>query len=304
VITLAQLEQEAARRLGPYSRAFTDRQVPNTATFDFAYFPTMKSNIDQDGPTNLWLLRRGIDVNGNPVTFDVVDRQRQLSVWDPASGQVRADRSWGTPCAPGEYVEFHHLDPDQELRVAVLAGLRRCFFSDTVQAVPTDFWQGIDLTVQFPWLTAANQVLRCQYGWLGPCGDAPFDTQMMQGHVVLTGTSGDYLPANIWVTAMRPHASWVNGADSDTGPTDDDDQLDVDLDYAASAAHIEAWHLFPARMTMAAAGGLQATQQMAAAEFTRQAAIWGPQRTRRIGFSSVFRLSQASTWVNGPAKAW
>lgn len=306
-ITLAQLEQEAARRCGPYRRYFTDRQVPTTATFDYCYFPTLKSSVDTDGPTNLWLLRRGIDTQGNAVVIDVVDRQRLISIWDPTSGQVRNDRPWGTPCVPGEYVEFHHLDPDQELRQAVLAGLRRCFFSDTLTVQPDAAWYGIDLTAQLPWLTAPWQLDRVQYGWVAPCGDAPFGTMMQGGHVILTGTSGQYVPASLggmWVTAWRPHASWVNDADSLTGPVADTDTLAVDLDYAASAAHIEGWHLFPDRLQAAAAGGLQATQQMAAAEFTRQAAIWGPQRRRRFGFDSVFSLARGNTWVNGPYVAW
>lgn len=291
-ITLAQLEQETARRLGPYRRYFTDRQVPSTSTFDFAYFPTMKSNVDLDGPTNLWLLRRGIDVQGNPVTIDPVDRQRLVSVWDPASGQIRVDRPWGTPCVPGEYVEFHHLDPEQELRPSIVAGLRRCFFNDTLQIGPQegDQWGAIDLTAQLPWLTGSWQVAGLKYGWWSPYGDAPYDVLQQGGHVILTGSTGTLLsPSWLWVSAWRPHSSWVNGADSVTGPTLDTDTLDVDLDYAASAVHIEAWHLFPPRLQAAAAGGLQATQQMAANEFTRQAATWGPQRTRTIGFT---------TWVH------
>ena len=84
------------------------------------------------------------------------------------------------------------------------------------------------------------------------------------------------------------HWSRVNGADSTTGPTGDNDTLDVDLDYAAAAAHIEAWHLFPDRLVLAAAGGTQATQQQAAAEFVRQVSFWGPSRPTRIGFQQSF----------------
>jgi hypothetical protein len=304
VITLAEIEQETARRVGPYRRYFTDRQIPNTATFDYCFFPTLKSNIDVDGPTNLWLLRRGIDYQGNPVAFDIVDRQRLVSTWEPSSGEIRTDRAWGTPCAPGEYVEFHHLDPEQELRQAVLAGLSRCFFLDTAQIQPDGLWLGVDLTAQLPWLTDPGQVVDCYYGWLAPYGHAPFSAHMEQGHVVLSGTSGPYVPASmgtLWVTALRPHLSWVNGATSTTGPLLDTDTLSVDLNYAASAGHIEAWHLFPDRLQAAGAGGLQASQSMAAAEFTRQALIWGPKRSTSFGLDSVFSLSASRGWVNGPA---
>ena len=92
------------------------------------------------------------------------------------------------------------------------------------------------------------------------------------------------------MTALRPHWSWVNGADSTTGPVSDDDVLSVDLDYAASAGHIEAWHLFPSRMFAAAAGNLQATQEMAAREFTRQSMIWAPPAPREIRFSEYVGL--------------
>jgi hypothetical protein len=304
-VTLAQLEQETARRVGPYSSAFTDRQVPNTANFTFATFPTLRSTIDLDSVTHLWMLRRGIDSDGNPVTLDVVDRLRLVANYDPETGQVYPDRPWGAIPVPGEVVEFHHLDPDQELRVAVLAGLRRCFLPDTIQAQPTQLFGGIDLTAQFGWLTEPWQVQRVRYGWLSPYGDAPWDTYTSAGHLILTGTHGMALPMAVWVDAWRPAWSWVNGAESTGGPVADDDTLDVDLDYAASAGHIEAWHHFPARVQAAAAGNLQATRDQAAQEFSRQANLYGPARPAEIGFGTVVRLGRghghaSSSWVNGP----
>jgi hypothetical protein len=300
-VTLAQLEQEAAQRVGPYASAFCDRQVPNTANFTFANFPTLRSTLDLDSVTNLWLLRRGVLLDGTPVPMDIVDRQRLVSSYDPEQGRVFPDRPWGTIPAPGEMVEFHHLDPAQELRSSVMAGLRRCVLPDTVQAQPTQQWGGLDLTVQFPWLTAAWQIERVRYGWVDPYADAPWDTYQTGGHLILTGTYGRALPMAMWIDTWRPVWSWVNGAESTTGPVADDDVLEVDLDYAASAAHIEAWHHFPARMQAAAAGNLQATRDQAAAEFSRQAGIFGPQRSRVIGFGNVVRIGVAGGgWVNGP----
>jgi hypothetical protein len=105
----------------------------------------------------------------------------------------------------------------------------------------------------------------------------------------------------VWVDAWRPAWSWVNGAESITGPTADADVLEVDLDYAASAGHIEAWHLFPSRLQAAAAGNLQATRDQAAAEFSRLANVYGPQRSRDVGFQNIVRLGVAGgSWVNGP----
>lgn len=292
MITLAQLEQEVARRTGPFFQAAQDASVPTTSTTIAAYMPTLKTSAVLGGPENLFLLRRGVHSDGSPVTsYTPVDRTRMVQSFDSGSGRVQVDRNWYNPMSPDELADFTHLHPTQELRAAVLAGLRRCFFEDTFAAVLTSSYGNIDLTYQQPWITSPTQVSRAQYGYYKPEHDAPFEATVQSGHVMLGGTSGSYAPANLWVSALRPAWSWVNGADSTTGPTDDDDQLDVDLDYAASAGHIEAWHLFPSHLFAAAAGNLQATQEMAAREFTRQSLIWGPTPTRRIGFSDVVRVA-------------
>ena len=305
-ITLAQLEAETARRVGPYVETFSDRQVPSTAASTFAFFPELRSTIDLDSVTNLWALRRGQCWDPTTGLFDEIDdipladRQRLVAEYDPARGQVFVDRPWGTSLPEaGEWFEFHHLNPSMELRRAVQAGLRRCFIQDQLQVAPTSQYGAIDLTAQCPWLTDGQQVQRVQYGWATAVADAPFDTVTSGGHVYLTGTTGPYAPVTLWLTAMRPAWSWVNGADS-TGPTDDWDELEVDLDYAAAAGHIEAWHLFPARLQAAAAGGIQATQEMAAREFTRQSLIHFPVRQTQVAFKEVTGLSSVGppSWVN------
>jgi len=299
-VTLEQLEQETARRVGPYWRFFTDRQLPNTAQFTYVNVPELRTNIDSDLVTNLWLLRRGETVTGSTVAVDPIDRQRSVDVYDSGQGRVFPDRPWSVVPAAGEYIEFHHLNPEQELRQAVYAGLRRCFMPDTVEALPTAAFGGIDLTAQFPWLTEGWQVVRVRYGWVGPYGEAPMDTYSSAGHVILTGTHGTALPMAVWVDTWRPVWSWVNDADS-TGPTQDDDQLEVNLDYAASAGHIEAWHLFPAKLQAAAAGNLQATREQAAQEFSRLAGVYGPQRNRSVGFQTLVRIgTPGGSWVNNP----
>jgi len=289
-ITLAQLERETARRVGPYAEHQTDRQLPSTASFNWVNFPQLRSDMGIDLVTNLWLLRRGASA---------ADRQRLVSTYDSDTGRVLPERPWSVVPPAGETCEFHHLNPEQELRVAVLAGLRRCFLPDNVRADPTQLFGGLDLTAQFPWLTDPWQIARVRYGWLSPFGDAPWDSYTRMGHLILIGMFGNFLPMSVWVEAWRPAWSWVNGDESD-GPTSDDDVLEVDLDYAASAAHIEAWHRFPARLQAAAAGGLQATQTMAAQEFERMAGIFGPsQRPVSIGFREVVRLGSGG-WINGP----
>jgi hypothetical protein len=288
VITLAQLEQEVARRTGPFFQSAQDSGSPTTSTTTSAIMPTLKSSALLGGPENLWLLRRGRLVGGGttPLPIDPLDRIRMVLTFDPSAGRVIIDRNWRNAMQPGELADFTHLHPQQELRQSVLAGLRRCYLPETLPSAITSGYGDMDLTAQYPWIIGGDQVVRVQYGWSKPWGDAPFDTNRMSGHVMLTGAWGAYAPCSVWVTALRPAWSWVNGAESG-GPNLDDDELEVDLDYAAAAGHIEAWHLFPSHMFAAAAGNFQATQPMAAAEFTRQALIWGPEPNRRVGFAEV-----------------
>ena len=302
-LTLAQLEQAVARRCGAYINTYSDRQVPSTATFDAVVCPALRTNANIDRVENLFLLRRGVLLDGTRITVDPLDRQRVVASVDQTAGRVFPDQPWSVPPQSSEVLEFHHLDPEQELRPSVLAGLDRCFLPDLVQAVPTQQWGQIDLTVQYPWLTDPWQVTRVQYGWAQPYIDAPFEATSMAGHLMLQGTTGYwYYPSPVWVSAWRPATSWVNGTESITGPIADDDVLDVDDNYAAAAGHIEAWHLNPSRMMAAAAGGYQATQQMAATEFSRLANALGPGRNVSYGFATLVGAGgsyrHVHSWVN------
>jgi hypothetical protein len=298
-ITLEQLEQATARRLGPYFTAYQALGSPTSSTSTSAIMPLLQTNAVIGGPENLWLLRRGHVQGGDDITVQDADRQRLVLSFDGASGRVAVDRNWNVPLAPGEIAEFHHLDPAQELRQVVLAGLRRCFFTDRYGL--GGFMYEADLTAALPWLIDPQQVLNLQSGYgygsssvvvNGPTGygslsDVPFSVFSECGHVWIH--AGCY--GNFRVTVRRSHFEWVNDTDTAEGPTLDTDCLAVDLDYAASAAHIEAWHLFPSRMFYAAAGNLQATQEMAAREFTRQSFIWNPEGQGQIAFREVVALS-------------
>jgi hypothetical protein len=292
VITLAELERSVARRTGPFFVAAQASGEPTSSTATSAIMPALQSNALLGGPENLWLLRRGYLVDGTPTPQSVNDRDRirMVQTFDPGAGRVTVDRNWQAPMYPNEVAEFMHLHPQQELREAVWAGLRRCFLADTFSAVQTSGYSDTDLTLQAPWLTSPDQVLAVQYGWAKPYADGPFETYTLDGHVMLGGAWGGNAPSTVWVTGLHPHYYRVNGEYAPAGPQEDDDTLEVDLDYAASAAHIEGYHLFPSRMFAAAAGNLQATQEMAAREFSRQAVIWGPRPSSRYGFGQVFSL--------------
>jgi len=288
-VTLTDIERATARKVGPFYAAALDRQIPSISGLDFAVVPNLRSTSEQDLVTNLWLLRRGLDFLGNPVTVDTLDRQRLVASYDSLSGRVVVDRPWSAVPVPGEMVEFHHLDPSMELRVSVRAGLRRCFFEDRFSFGSSLVFEA-DLTSVLPWLIDPSSIGRVEVsfpsGGLGSIPrEIPFRVFGQGGHVCIRLGSGS---SGVLVTVYHPHFSWVNGADALDGPLDDDDELDVDLDYAVSAAHIEAWHNFPAKLMSAGAGGLQATQAMAALEFTRQSRIWFPQQPRSVQFSEAF----------------
>jgi hypothetical protein len=280
--TLAQIEVATARRLGPFQYLYADPQSPSSATQSFVIIPSLQSSIDQDLVTSLYLLRRGVLADGGPTPNPVpsYDRVRSIYSVDANSGRVLPDRPWQIPPYPDEQFEVHHLHPDQELLPAVHAGLRRCFFEDRVQLDPGYYYE-FDVTALLPYVTDASQIRRAQVGpwpsgwpgwWRGPL-ELPFACYGQGSHIWIR-ISGSVYWGPFWggvlLTLHRSHFSWVNGADQAVGPQYDSDVLGVDIDWAASAAHVEAWLRFPARLQAAAATGLQATQQTAAAELQRQ----------------------------------
>ena len=280
--TLAQIEVELARRVGPFMYLYADPQSPATSTSSFVNIPSLQSSIDQDLVTQLYILRRGILGDGSltPKPVPAYDRVRSVFSVDTGSGRLQPDRPWQVSPYPNEQFEVHHLNPDTELVPAIQAGLRRCIFEDRVQLAP-GFYYEFDVTEQMPYITDVSQIRRCQVGpypsgwpgwWRGPL-DLPFACYGQGGHIWIR-ISGSVYWGPFWggilLTVHRPHASWVNGVDQPVGPWSDADTLSCDLDWAVSAAHIEAWVRFPARLQASAATGIQATQQMAAAEFQRQ----------------------------------
>lgn len=280
--SIADIEQAVAPRVGPFSILTADPQTPTSGTPSFAIIPSLQSSIDQDLVTNLYLLRRGVLGDGTPTPAPIpaYDRIRSVYSVDTASGRLSPDRPWQTSPYPFEQFEVHHLNPDQELLPAIQAGLRRCFFEDRVQ-LPPGYYYEFDVTALLPYILDVSQIRRCQVGpwpsgwpgwWRGPL-DLPFQAYGDCGHIWLR-ISGSVYWGPFWggvlLTTHRNHFGWVNGMDQPGGPTLDTDMLDCDLDWAASAAHVEAWRSSSARLMAAAATGLQDTQQEAAAELQRQ----------------------------------
>jgi hypothetical protein len=283
--TLAQIEVAVAQRVGPFSYLTADPQTPTSGGPSYAFVPQLQSTIDQDLLTHLYLLRRGVLGDGTPTPAPIptYDRVRMIYSVDASNGRLVPDRPWQTSPYPFEQFEAHHLHPDYELLPAIQAGLRRCFFEDRVQLDPGYYYE-FDLTNLLPYVVDTSQVRRCQVGpwpsgwpgwWRGPL-DLPFAPYGDGGHVWLR-ISGSVYWGPFWggilVTLHRSHFTLVNGADTLLGPQADTDTLACDLDWAASAGHIEAWTRFPARLQSAAATGLQATKQEAAAEFQHQGSL-------------------------------
>ena len=271
-VTLAQIEQEVAPRLGPYRQ-----ETAASGTTTTCIVPNLQSTIDLNDVENLYLLRRGKKADGSAVPgFVVGDRQRLVKTYTATTGTLEVDRPWTNAPIADEVIELHSLDPAGELRPCVQDGLRRCFFVDRALVSPAAVESERDITALLAWITSPGQIYEVEWNYVGSL-DLPVKVTWWKafsklGHIWLQLTPDPY-PNQILVTARRPVATYVNGADSTTGPTADNDTVEVDLYYAAAAAHIEAWRQRRYRLLPGAQAGLFMSQQEAANEFTKQAAI-------------------------------
>ncbi len=122
-VTLKEIEQELARRCGPY------RQVTaSSGTASTVVTADLQSSIDLGGVENLFVLRRGKKSDGTAVAgFVTDDRVRTAKLYTPGTGTVEVDRNYTTSPVANELIELHHLEPTHELRVAAQKGLWRCY---------------------------------------------------------------------------------------------------------------------------------------------------------------------------------
>lgn len=281
--TLADIEQEVAARVGPYLRV-----TASGGSLLGVTVPALRSNAELGGWEGMYLLRRGYLESGAPAAgHQADDRERTVRVYSAINGLLEVDRPWVSAPVEGEVIELHHLSPAYELRPAVQRGLWRCYLVERLTVTLTGSTVERDVTAVAPWLTETSQIYDVAWDYQsGVALPTPvwwWRTFRRDGHVWLQLPS--VATSKLLITARRPVATRVNGGDSTTGPTDDQDELDVDLDYAAAAGHVEAWRRCRQRLQLAAQTGMFASQQEAVAEFSRQALAHfrPPARQVRLG---------------------
>jgi hypothetical protein len=293
--TLEAVERETASRLGPFAWLQATGGTAGTVVIE-----STRSNAPVGGYEGLWLLRRDA-VRAN-------DRVRTVDRVDGASGSLVVDFPYEDAPVAGEWVELHHLHPDQQLRPDVLAGLRRCYVLD-VAALPPPEGGGrtVDATATAFWLTSVRQLLGVAVdGRMIPQaerwgrGGEGWTAYGNRGRVYLVVPAGT---AATDVRAYRDAFGIVNGLDDPRGPLDDLDEVGVPVAYAAALAHIEAWRRHSDRLEASAAEGRFATQEMASAEASRTAAtfadfLFRPQTERGDSIASPWGSSYGGS-VNG-----
>jgi hypothetical protein len=269
-VTLAEIERHVAPRIGPFEELTTT----TGSTENKVLVSSLLSSLDIGDYEDLYILRRGRFANGNLISgFNDDDRERLIASYEHSTGGLVPDRDWAIAPVEGELLELHYLKPSSELRRIVRQGLRRCYFWDTVLTSTTgaSFNAGrttVNLTSLVPWITRPNQVKGLRYGTGSslPRRVLWSNFYRMGGSVYLeTQAAG---AGSFYIQGLRPHYTYVNGETSYTGPDDDDDLLYVDLDYAAAAAHIAAWMLFPHRLFPISNVGMRINMEAAAAVFT------------------------------------
>lgn len=314
--SLREIEQEVARRTGPFQLRTVQNPQPGEqgdigSTTTTVSIPAVRSTMDLGGLTDMFVLRRGRLADGTrlPTTiyieppdphppeappvpiiinYDPGDRIRLVRDYRPQEGVLEVDRPYLYGTTDDEEIELHHLDPEQELRPAVLAGLRRCFVVHRlpVSAVVPGPWSPVDLTAIAPWLLTRDQVYAVSIG-----GGAPavgWRVEPYGGGLFLT--MAEVAMGTSYVVNRRPAVAmvlpafdgngspspddWVIRAGNANEPWDDEDRFAVPMDYAAAAGHIEAWRTARPRLTLVAQTDMWANQKEAAAEFTRVSTVF------------------------------
>lgn len=257
-ITLSQLEAEVQARCGPFEEHTAASGTTTTAVVD-----ALKSTIGLGGYTDRWLTRRAAAAG---------DRSRRVASYDPATGTLTVDRPYAVAPAAGEALELGVLDPEREVRPAVLRGLTRTFFVERAAVEVTEGQVAENLSAALYWITDPVQI-RTVESRVGLGHARNLRWYRILSSSAKDGSGGLRVDAETSppcsgvyvVEALRPQATWVNGADAHAWPSQDGDVLVGPLGYAAALGHAEAWRRCRATLApIAAAGyapGLEAVAQ-------------------------------------------
>lgn len=289
---LADLERRVARRVGPFRWLQTTSGNLTTLTAN-----RIKTSIPVGGYEDLFILRRGVLASGSIIAnFNADDRIRQVSAYDNVNGVLTNDRAWAIAPIAGEMFELHYLEPEDQLRYSVVEGLRRCFFTD---AITVNFASGNaeqKLTSFMPWLTNPEWIKDVLWSYSGALsGPSPvgWARPYVVGSDLYIRLHANPYPNATRFIVLRPVFSYVNGATSLVGPNHDEDVVNVDINYAIAAAHVEAWRNFPDMLMPAAVGGLHPSLPEVAKDFTLLSRTYGRYRgpgqmNSRIQFATPF----------------
>lgn len=236
------IEQAIAQRCGPF---LVDQAAAGTTTTVTIVSQQTTLPVG-DPWTGLYVLRRGIGVDTSspygrylpspvpnipgvaqtgpvtttsgavPVTFlegalvpgfVATDRVRRIAApIDRSTGTITVDRAWTNAPISGELIELHYLDPINELQVAALAGLTRCFLVDRASVATTGQAAERDLTALVPWITQLGQIYEIGYIYPGIFyieRPLPWWKEFLQnGHIWLTAMP-DPFPNNLLITARH-----------------------------------------------------------------------------------------------------
>jgi len=308
--TLADIEREVSSRCGPF-----EQRAAASGTTTTVVVGALRSTIPLGGQTDRFLLRRAA------TTPD--DRSRRVAGYDPATGTLTVDRPYAVAPTAGEALELGVLDPEQELRPAVLRGLARCYFVERAPVPVTPGQVAEELSAALFWITDVGQIRQVEsrigaghaeaLAWRALSSSSPMSAsgRLRVDTETCPPAAGVYV-----VEALRPHATWVNGADAPAGPTADADVLACALDYAAALGHAEAWRRSRAILAPISRAGYADGLDAVGTEVTRivrqQWWYWDrPDRVRLpdplagVGASPSWRTVERDyTWHGLSVKSW
>lgn len=266
-IMLKDIEALVARRCGSYLRVKGGSSSSTTQIHSLR----LKSSQNLGNFETEYALRRGLYWDGTVVpNFVADDRVRGLVTYVPGDGTVSVDQAYTQQPQTNEAVELMYLEPEFELRPAVLQGLTQCYFWDEITVSYDGLGQDLNLTAVAPWVTDKFQVKRMQYGLLGsrvPPNRVAWYEPYRSGSSVYIRSAG-VMAGNLQLTVLRPHSSFVNGEISYSGPNDDLDILHVDPEYAAWAGVRQMWIDNPERVAPVTSQNMRPTRDEVASQFT------------------------------------